>query len=66
MATKRQSFDNTLDAMVSQHRRNTGRGESTTELAAMKGKLESVARGADPKIEAAKRVMEAKQKMMGR
>lgn len=41
--------------MVDQHRANTGRGETPSELRMYKEKMESIAKRADPRIEQAKR-----------
>jgi hypothetical protein len=49
------AFNGTLEAMVDQHRKKTGRGESKSELERMKAKLYPIARDADRKIEQTKR-----------
>lgn len=60
MASEKQASDAVVAAMVNQHRANTGRGESKSELQMFKEKVSYIAKRANPRIEQANRQRERK------
>lgn len=60
MGSRKEAFDNTLRRMVDHQKQYSGRGESRTELSAMKEKLSSIAQTAHVHMEEAARIKESK------